>query len=503
MAETRYRYRLGGLLYDVKNTPASVTPPIHLGQFRDKLVVYHNGVPEDAGWGNPYNVQSYTPMATWSTFEQTYDELHHRSKGQAPPKVKYRQGYNPEVSYWDTGGPFLSMKIDNGIPTSGVIGSGVYFNYNGSKKYEGGFMPPVDALWGSGWWGLGSASIFSSSNNQYLPDISAYFDRVWRSAKPKLELASLYVFLREIGDTVPMLKTTAELFGTRFKDMTNVVYIKGKLDDVVISHGSNLESKKMVPQLLADNYINQEFGWLPFLGDLKAFFQTYLDARDFILHLTNENGKWVRKKVKVPIERSSTVLTDVVLPYDSTSYSVPCFPVNFPSEFFQMPPSWNLTEVVETTVSASGKFRFYRPEFDITLPDYQSAWNQVMRAVKIYGLSVSPYHIWQATPWTWLLDWVSNIGSYLQRFSDTLEDEVAASYFFVTAHRTVERIFTIKLPFYSGLETLVFKRRFVSKQRVSADSPYGFSLSWDRLDPRKLAILASLGISRNSFTHGR
>lgn len=127
-----------------------------------------------------------------------------------------------------------------------------------------------------------------------------------------------------------------------------------------------------------------------------------------------------------------------------------------------------------------------------------------MRAVKIYGLEVNPYHIWQATPWTWLVDWVTNIGSYIQRMSDSLEDQVAAAYFYITAHKTVERTFTVKLPFVTGLKTLSFVRSYTAKQRVSADSPYGFRTSWDSLSPERLAILGALGITRHGLEgHGR
>lgn len=485
MAETRYRARVFGL--NNEQNPNDNPPPIHLGQFRDKLIVYHNGVQVDAGWGDPYNVQSYVPQFYWKSIEKTWDELHSRARSS-----------NSSRSWYNTGGPFLHTIIESEIPIGGVAGQGIRFNAAGTKKFEGGFMSPLDAYWPSGWWSNGTSSIWSTTDNQYLPDVSAYFDRLWRMAKPKLEFASLYVFLREIGDTVPMLETSSRALGLAWKDSVQVE----KHFNTVTIHGAPLGFQKMEPKELAENYINQEFGWNPFLGDLKSFFETYLDASKIIKKINDENGKWVRKKVKLPLRRTETVLLDQALDYNSTSYSLPCYPVNFPSEFFQAPPSWTVTEVNETSISASGKFRFYRPEFDVTLPDYSSAWNQVMRAIKIYGLEVNPYHIWQATPWTWLVDWVTNIGSYIQRFSDDLEDEVAAAYFFITARCTVERIFTIKLPFYSGLETLQFKRRFISHQRVSADSPYGFSLSWDNLTPRRLAILAALGITRKNY-HGR
>jgi hypothetical protein len=258
----------------------------------------------------------------------------------------------------------------------------------------------------------------------------------------------------------------------------------------------------MRPKEIAEHFINHEFGWAPFLGDLKSFFTTWLDASELIKKITDENGKWVRRSVGVTKDVTDVTLLDYTAPESSTSYSIPCFPVAFPADFFTMPPSWKITEKTSLSIHAAGKFRFYRPEFDMTLPDYSSAWNKVMRAVKLYGLEVNPYHIWQATPWTWLVDWVTNIGSFIQRMSDTIVDQVAAQYFYITAHKRIERTLTVKLPFANGLKTLNFVRSYSAKQRVSADSPYGFRVSWDSLSPERLAILASLGITRHQSGRG-
>jgi hypothetical protein len=292
-----------------------------------------------------------------------------------------------------------------------------------------------------------------------------------------------------------MIQTSAKAFGLKWKD--DVYYTVNTDFGTRIAHGSRLASRDMKPRELADHFINHEFGWAPFLGDLKSFFTTYLDASEIIKRITDENGKWVRKSVKVTKDVNSSVIDEVTLPFNSVSYSTPVFPVGIPSKFFLNPPSWSIVEKTSLSIHASGKFRFYRPEFDITLPDYSSAWKSIMRLVKIYGLEVNPYHIWQATPWTWLVDWVTNIGSYIQRMSDTLEDQVAAAYFYITAHKTVERTMTVELPFVNGLKTLTFTRSYTSKQRVSADSPYGFRVSWDSLSPERLAILGALGITKN------
>jgi len=494
MVLPRYRFRVAGI-DPLVNNHGAWNAPIQLGVFRDKVTTFLNGVPSYS-WGNPYNSQQFVPDVSACTVEQTWDEIHPRSRRKSTDFTQ--KGDSP---LYLTGGPFLNVRIDTGLPPQGVVGSGTYYSVDGNHRYEGGFMPPNNNAWGSGW--ASTPLAFTGSSNALLPDVAPYFDRAWRSAKPKLEMASLYVFLKEIGDTVPMLQTTAKALGIKYQSADFYKTVATDYGSQVVHFGSRLSSRDMKPKEIAEHFINHEFGWAPFLGDLKSFFTTYLDASEIIKKISDENGKWVRKSVGVTKDVSDVVISETVLPFNSVSYATPCFPVGFPSYFFTSPPSWSITEKTSLSIHASGKFRFYRPEFDVTLPDYTSAWNQVMRYVKIYGLEVNPYHVWQATPWTWLVDWVTNIGSYIQRMSDTLEDQVAAAYFYITAHKRVERTLTVKLPFTSGLKTLSFVRSYSSKQRVSADSPYGFRVSWDSLSPERLAILGALGITRHGLAaHG-
>jgi len=489
MGDTRYRLRVDRL--------DSVAPDghnwnslVHLGDFQDKLIEYHDGHPVEIGWGLPHSPVDYAPELSAIAVEQTWDELHPRSRRKSTAFTA--DGDKP---FYNTGGPFLNVKIDTGSPSSGVLSSGTYYNVSGTRRYVGGFMPPPSWSWGGGWGDFPLA--YTGNSNALLPDVAPYFDRAWSMAKPKLEYANLYTFLREIGDVVPMLETSAKAFGLQYANNPKRVGLRTDYGEVISMYkGPRLDTRRMEPKDLAEHFINHNFGWAPFLGDISDFASTYVDAEQIIKKISDENGKWIRKKVKVHKDDRNETLVDYTAPVSSSSYSLPCFPYGFPADFFLSPPSWTVTESEKISISASGKFRFYRPDFDMSLPDYSSAWKRVTRAMKIYGAEISPYHIWQATPWSWLADWVSNLGAHIQRLQDSIEDQVAAAYFFITAHKSIERTMTIKLPFSTGLVTLVFKRSFASKQRVSADSPYGFRLSWDDLSPKRLAILGALGITR-------
>lgn len=158
-------------------------------------------------------------------------------------------------------------------------------------------------------------------------------------------------------------------------------------------------------------------------------------------------------------------------------------------------PTWELREIRHSYVSAVGSYKYYRPEFDDSLPDYNSAWNTISRELTIYGFRLTPSNIYRATPWTWLVDWFTDFGSVVDRITDIAIDAVAAQYLYVMRHEATEQVLTQILPFKSGDVSVSWSVKWDEKVRKAASSPYGFGLTWNLLSPRQLAILAALKIT--------
>lgn len=499
MSTTRLRTRATSVNAGVINSSGKVI----LGAFRShnapKTI---NGVPVDTGWKTTTDTPlTYVPDDPNLSYEATWDELHHhapRKKGRRKHwrdihPVNSRKGNPP--SYLE-GGPFLNIKVDNDIPATGVIDKGTYVNVAGTRRWEGGFRPIPNS---SPYWGgiFSSMPSYVNTSNAFLPVLSQYFDWAWRRTKPKLELSDLFTFLAEAKEIFPMLRTTAGSFGLKWKNSRALVPMKTDFGTKYVERGAHLTRREMNPRELANQFLNYEFGWSPFLGDLESFMDTFLQAAEKLKKLTSQNGQWKRRRVKViPKESKTTVISDYTFPFNSVSYALPCFPVSFPSDFFLSPPSIRVIETETMSLHASGKFRFYLPEFDSTLPSYTTVLNRIRQWQKLYGLKLNPYHIWKIIPWSWLVDWFLPVGSKIQRLTDFYEDSVAAAYFFVTCRFIKSRTIEIKLPLVTGHKTLRFTRAFASKQRVSADNPYGFGLTWDQLSPKRLSILSALGITR-------
>jgi hypothetical protein len=230
------------------------------------------------------------------------------------------------------------------------------------------------------------------------------------------------------------------------------------------------------------------------IKDIRDINHVYENQAKIKSQMTNENNRWIRRKATLLDDYQETKLGGEggmrVSPAGDPT----------PSVLFRdgAAPHWELWEKKHSYITTSGSFKYYRPEFDKTIPDYSSAWNEVRRQMTMYGLRISPSNVYRATPWTWLIDWFSNFGSVIDRITDWGLDSISCRYLFLMRHdiRTV----TLKqvLPMRTGDVTLEFDRVIDAKIRRGSDSPYGFGLSWNGLSPRQLAILSALRISRRN-----
>jgi hypothetical protein len=432
--------------------PFPASPNITLGKFQSWNVSQKKWV--DVSGPPSYSLNS--SFGPGLEGQVTMDELH-----DGPP---YKEG-----------GPFKSLRLQSCLPFAAVVGAGTFYRQDQLRRYIGGFRIPNTVDFGS----PANFTPFSTNldlNNPRFPSLDDWGDKAYNGLKPRLAKAGAGVFLAELRDLPRMLSTTSKGFHSLWANI------------------GQQRSWRMSPKKAADHFINHQFGWIPFLSDLQKFYHTFLHTGSILDKMKRENGQWIRKRITLKDEASSTLVGGgsgtVVFP--TSELSNPTV-----SSWFASGATWQLWEDVHYVITSSGKFRYYRPEFDGSRPDYMSVMNQLSRHMTIYGARINPSNIYRATPWTWAADWISNLGDYVDRANDMLADSVASQYLFVMQHKIVKRRLIQFLPWHSGTQTLMFERVIETKQRSEGLSPYGFSLSMASLTPRQLAIAGALGISRS------
>lgn len=406
-----------------------------------------------------------TPQHNWVSFVRTGDENH----GRPPYKM---------------GGPFFQVRVTSSFPPYGeVIGAVDIQSQNKLRRYKGGFKAPADSDFGQ-MPGFSTPTSPRATIEGALTDLTAVASEAWTRTKPKIQNANVATGLFEaVRETPKLLKDTAL-----------------SLRDKWIAMGGDQKTAVMRPKWVANDFLGTTFGWLPLLSDIRDVLNTYENGNRIIQRLTADNGRSIRKRRLLRESTSEQVIRqgegEIMLARSLFAAG---------ADNFYSPGRKAYYEVIErltTRTWAVGRFRYFREEFDLSNPKYHSRLMRVRRQLTIYGARISPENIYNVIPWTWLGDWVTNAGSYVERLSDYLTDSLAAEYFYVMHSVKRERVFRNTFPFALGNEVVVEATRVVeTKQRIEATSPYGFDVTWEDIgnSPKKQAIIAALGISRKGF----
>jgi hypothetical protein len=449
----------------------------------------------------PYGApKTWFGESTWTKYERTVDELH----GKPPYRV---------------GGPFENIKISRPFAEANCAGIGTYYSevpftalgYTGRIKYQGGFAPPPLSSMGIA--GLDLSD--SAAMNALVPSIVTLGSTVWDRLKPKIEQGGLFVAIAEVKDIPRMLQTSAGFFKHAWETSLRVSNT-ARYRDV---YYPLRQTKVMKPKELADQFINFQFGWAPFVKDIEDLCANILFFTERMARLAKENGQWVRRRATLVGVRDESGNTHPRVETRTINSGEGCllYPGSViggsdwtlfysPSQAY-VPPHWEILEETSTISTAVGQFRYWLPEFAGPNDNpYLDKLAAVQRTLTLLGLRASPSNIYKAIPWSWLVDWVSGVGRSIQALQDQTLDDMIAKYISLVHHKVTTRIFRQYMPFNSssgGPRFFDFTQITDVKQRKMNTSPFGFYLDASELNPRQLAILGALGISRRKWVRTR
>jgi len=392
---------------------------------------------------------------------------------------------NPGPPY-RTGGRFLNLRVV--VPSLVIQGIGTYtsrpgfFQDNRSWEYKGGFTNPrfqgTDPVSSLQYEGVGIGGPYSES---LLPSLAAYSPQVYNKLRPKLEKAGIARAIGEMRDTPRMLQSTARSFSQTWQAM-----------------GGRRSPPFMAPKGAAEDFLNYQFGWKPFVKDIVQILEVYLDAQKHIDRITVENNRWVKRKWTFlePITTSSRVNWGAgyaVSPNTQILDSM-CNLIKAP-DGSDVRAFWEIHKEVTQNVWSEGNFIYYRKEFDSEHSRYNSAWSTMARHMMIYGARVNPTTLYQLTPWSWLVDWFANVGDQIQVAQDWALDGIVAQDMYLMHRQTTTYTLKQTIGFWNGTKTFEWKRMFATKQRVVSSNPYGFNVTWGDLNPTQWAILGAIGLA--------
>lgn len=436
-----------------------------------------------SGWDNFYRYRTrnrlaaprfageleYSPNAgkTWRHLQNYYTS----------PKEKYDylEGCHDQVHPgppYKTGGPFRKFRIDydNDVKSDGTyLGpntASIIYRYNGG--FYCGFRPPVsDSLFVMEHYEKEAATGDSPISGN--GDIDVYGPTGWKKFNPGKPTADLGVFIGEFRDVPLMLRNTAKAFHGIWKSM-----------------GGDFRLWK--PKSVANQWLNTQFGWMPFLNDLKKFLRTYSELDESWKRIQKQNGQWVRHGGIVNVVKDSEVYIE--------SGQVSMHRPLLNSCFLQDPSSsgsHTVRRYVDQKVWFEASFRYW-------IPDIQAPTRKWLTRLQQYGAMPTPSVLWELVPWSWLVDWGSNTGDVIANLNNGFAENLAARYAYIMG--TTKIGYKVESRLKTKLNGYIDDEWFfpvVWKKRLPA-SPFGFGLTPSDLTMRQWSILAALGLTRSRIS---
>lgn len=255
----------------------------------------------------------------------------------------------------------------------------------------------------------------------------------------------------------------------------------------------SLFGTKSVPKRGSNEYLNFEFAVKPFIGDLQDFAKVAKESEKILKQYKRDSGRNVRRRYEFPPFEEITVSSEpwpAAMPVGMGRNTNP--PLLGPSSV-----TVDITTVKRRKVWFSGCYTYY-------LDPGETALGKVRRhaqlANKLLGTRITPELIWELTPWSWAVDWQSNVGDVIANYSAFQSDGLVLRYGYImeeSSTHVTRTVRDLKL-LGSGSGPTEFSETFgtIQKRRIAA-TPYGFGINLGGLSPRQWAILVALGISKD------
>lgn len=363
-------------------------------------------------------------------------------------------------------------KSSSSIPDSRCNSTYLAESSDTEYKYVGGFVfgTPVQ----NSWFSTGDVNSLlwpktldaGQQTSSTYGSVSSYGAKAWTKFRPGESMADLAVFVGELTDLPRMLKTTANWFSREY----------------ISRFGRN---PKRYAKVAADNWLNIQFGWLPFVSDLRKFYRAWRTMDKWYDNLVRHNGQWHKRGGTVKKEETEGLIAD----YPNGPLIAP----NFGSYTWWTPSqprgTSRITRVSRQRVWFEGSYRYYVPEIRSV------EWRRKAIA-HLFGADVNPATLWELTPFSWLVDWCTNVGDVLNASASTsLFANLATRYAYLMG--SLEEIVKAEtfFPFKGQLMKAAWEVTLSRKQR-KAGGKFGFDLSDSSLTARQWSILTALGISR-------
>lgn len=306
-----------------------------------------------------------------------------------------------------------------------------------------------------------------------LANLRLYGAEAWNLLRPDKPIFSLGV---EVGELKDILKMKDDLSNLRSK-------------------GRRTKDKRSWYSYAGQWYLGIQFGYLPIYRTIVGFIRSLNEVEKHYKQAIRDAGKPIRRKRELKHHAiDDTVTTSTFLPsgygYDDVN------PTFVTQCYASGSRTYTKSVRTESRMWASARFRYILP----SSPNKRVS--EFITKSRILGFRLTPDLLYQLMPWSWFIDYFTDLGEVVKSWSSGFADNLYAEYFFLMrSHKiTVKESCTFLVRTnYSGTSTtrVTVSKEIIysSKQRIKA-SPFGFGITDVDLNLHQQAILGALGLSK-------
>lgn len=430
--------------------------------------------------GTPVNTTtpSYTSQYEWlrdGTGLRSYNKCEHYQRW----CTLDRPWTDGADTWYSTGTPALGFWEQNYADTISCW-NGAWYN-----------VPPVDASYEYGNWeypvtGLPLLYVDDASGRYInLPDsvvVESLIDRSLNAMlpgiKPSLSVLNTIAELRDIKSAGRTIGRINEALGSveRLKEALGKSKQVVKLLSGVSRRKLAAASLRSVTQSGADLYLQGQFNVGPLLRDISGLSAAISSARSQLNQLIAGAGRTQKKRFRISL-RDHYVNSN-----QSRSLPLPTF-------FVPAMTTCQRQVTYPTAMFCATMEYAYRMPYLLPVEDYLSA-----AVHDVLGANWNPSILWNAVPWTFVVDWVFGVSRWLDQFKTrNIEPVVSISRYGYSIH--VQRHIVVSHGLGAG--AVPFARIDEEAYFRTPHSPDWYrSIESSGLNPREFSLAAALALSR-------
>lgn len=308
----------------------------------------------------------------------------------------------------------------------------------------------------------------------------------WAQASPVKPDHAFGASLLELREGVPVLSSIHRMWkqAEMFRDFAR----NGRL---IRLFSTSSWARREAARLLAGGYLTYEFDYKPFESDVRDLVDVCINSSNRYESFVRQGSKGTRRK-RIVLQDHASVIEVTNRTYGPA--------VVLPTQAYSSKGTYTRTRDTHRKVWFSGSFLWPAIRRDTEL---SRARDKMLQFQVDYGLDLTPRTLWQVVPWSWLVDWTTNMGDCVSNLSDIVSLGLCCRHAYVMAQvsSTVEHSFVgcclsdQDKTNLDGSQTI----QYLSQQRMHA-LPFGFTFNnpLSTYSADQWAILAALGVSKGA-----